>query len=157
MCGIVGAVAERNIVPILVEGLRRLEYRGYDSAGVAVVGDDGALGLSRTVVSFPPVAIHLPSGDTATMGPPMEPDPICSGASDPSAETWYHSHVGVGAYFSELDQEYATQELFPFPGADHFVIAVVDGEVKKVVEISVFRWNAAEGRFEGRPVQAVAP
>ena len=49
MCGIVGAVAERNIVPILVEGLRRLEYRGYDSAGVAVVGDNGALGLSRTV------------------------------------------------------------------------------------------------------------
>ncbi len=49
MCGIVGAVAERNIVPILVEGLRRLEYRGYDSAGVAVVDDDGSLGLSRTV------------------------------------------------------------------------------------------------------------
>ncbi len=36
MCGIVGAIAERNIVPVLVEGLRRLEYRGYDSAGVAV-------------------------------------------------------------------------------------------------------------------------
>jgi len=49
MCGIVGAVAKHDIVPILVEGLRRLEYRGYDSAGVAVVGDDGSLGLSRTV------------------------------------------------------------------------------------------------------------
>ena len=49
MCGIVGAVAENNVVPILVEGLKRLEYRGYDSAGVAVVGDDSALGLSRTV------------------------------------------------------------------------------------------------------------
>ncbi len=49
MCGIVGAVAERNVVPILVEGLRRLEYRGYDSAGVAVVGEHGSLGLSRTV------------------------------------------------------------------------------------------------------------
>jgi glucosamine--fructose-6-phosphate aminotransferase (isomerizing) len=36
MCGIVGAVAERNVVPILMEGLRRLEYRGYDSAGIAV-------------------------------------------------------------------------------------------------------------------------
>ena len=36
MCGIVGAVASRNIVPVLVEGLRRLEYRGYDSCGVAV-------------------------------------------------------------------------------------------------------------------------
>jgi len=37
MCGIVGAIAERDVLPILVEGLRRLEYRGYDSAGVAVV------------------------------------------------------------------------------------------------------------------------
>ena len=39
MCGIVGAIAKRNIVPILTEGLRRLEYRGYDSAGIAVVND----------------------------------------------------------------------------------------------------------------------
>ena len=37
MCGIVGVVAERNAVPILMEGLRRLEYRGYDSAGLAVI------------------------------------------------------------------------------------------------------------------------
>ena len=49
MCGIVGAVADRDIVPVLIEGLRRLEYRGYDSAGVAVVRDDGSIGLSRTV------------------------------------------------------------------------------------------------------------
>ena len=41
MCGIVGAVAERNVVPILMEGLRRLEYRGYDSAGIAVLEDTG--------------------------------------------------------------------------------------------------------------------
>ena len=37
MCGIVGAVAQRNVVPVLLEGLRRLEYRGYDSAGIAVL------------------------------------------------------------------------------------------------------------------------
>ncbi|HEY9097828.1 MAG TPA: glutamine--fructose-6-phosphate transaminase (isomerizing) [Thiobacillus sp.] len=43
MCGIVGAVAQRNVVPILLEGLRRLEYRGYDSAGLVVVND----GLKR--------------------------------------------------------------------------------------------------------------
>lgn len=41
MCGIVGAIAQRNIVPILLEGLRRLEYRGYDSAGVVVVNSNG--------------------------------------------------------------------------------------------------------------------
>lgn len=39
MCGIVGAVAQRNVTEILLEGLRRLEYRGYDSAGVAVIND----------------------------------------------------------------------------------------------------------------------
>jgi glucosamine--fructose-6-phosphate aminotransferase (isomerizing) len=49
MCGIVGAVAAENVVPVLIEGLKRLEYRGYDSAGVAVVDDNNELGLSRTV------------------------------------------------------------------------------------------------------------
>ena len=48
MCGIVGAVAQRNITPILLEGLRRLEYRGYDSAGVAILDRD-RIGLCRAV------------------------------------------------------------------------------------------------------------
>ncbi len=48
MCGIVGAAARRDIVPLLVEGLRRLEYRGYDSCGIALVDKDG-IGLVRTV------------------------------------------------------------------------------------------------------------
>ncbi len=47
MCGIVGAVSTRNIVPILIEGLRRLEYRGYDSCGVAV-HQDGQLRRARS-------------------------------------------------------------------------------------------------------------
>ena len=49
MCGIVGAVAGRDIVPVLVEGLKRLEYRGYDSAGVAVIRENGSLGMRRAV------------------------------------------------------------------------------------------------------------
>ena len=49
MCGIVGAVAERDIVPVLLEGLRRLEYRGYDSAGVAVLNGTGDIKRLRTV------------------------------------------------------------------------------------------------------------
>ena len=49
MCGIVGAIAERNITAILVEGLKRLEYRGYDSAGVAVLGEDGSVQRRRRV------------------------------------------------------------------------------------------------------------
>lgn len=47
MCGIVGAIAQRNIVPILVEGLRRLEYRGYDSAGIAVLTGDAIRRVRR--------------------------------------------------------------------------------------------------------------
>jgi glucosamine--fructose-6-phosphate aminotransferase (isomerizing) len=49
MCGIVGVVAERNAVPILMEGLRRLEYRGYDSAGLAVLTADRRMVRVRTV------------------------------------------------------------------------------------------------------------
>ncbi|MEC8963921.1 MAG: glutamine--fructose-6-phosphate transaminase (isomerizing) [Pseudomonadota bacterium] len=49
MCGIVGAVAERNVVEILLEGLKRLEYRGYDSAGVALLNDEGDLKRIREV------------------------------------------------------------------------------------------------------------
>ena len=48
MCGIVGAVAERDVTPILVEGLKRLEYRGYDSAGIAVMADDATIARCRT-------------------------------------------------------------------------------------------------------------
>jgi len=47
MCGIVGAVAQRNVVPILIEGLSRLEYRGYDSAGIAIL--DGEIKRVRAV------------------------------------------------------------------------------------------------------------
>jgi len=49
MCGIVGAIAERDVTPILLEGLRRLEYRGYDSAGMAVLDAAGQLHRRRAV------------------------------------------------------------------------------------------------------------
>lgn len=49
MCGIVGAVAARNVPAILLEGLQRLEYRGYDSAGVAIIDEQGALQRVRQV------------------------------------------------------------------------------------------------------------
>ena len=49
MCGIVGAVAQRDVVPLLVDGLRRLEYRGYDSAGVAALNGSGRLDRRRAI------------------------------------------------------------------------------------------------------------
>ena len=49
MCGIVGALAHRDITPVLITGLQRLEYRGYDSAGIAVVDSSGVLRRERVV------------------------------------------------------------------------------------------------------------
>ncbi len=81
MCGIVGAVAERNIVPILVEGLRRLEYRGYDSAGVAVLGDDQSIGLRKTV------------GKVAELDEKLKADPLKGRLG--VAHTRWATHGGV--------------------------------------------------------------
>src|SRR5665213_92245 len=49
MCGIVGASSSRNVVPMLIDGIRRLEYRGYDSTGLAVIGEGAAPRLERLV------------------------------------------------------------------------------------------------------------
>ncbi|MBI3353874.1 MAG: glutamine--fructose-6-phosphate transaminase (isomerizing) [Nitrospirae bacterium] len=49
MCGIVGYIGKQEVLPILIDGLKRLEYRGYDSAGVAVVNKDGRLDVRRSV------------------------------------------------------------------------------------------------------------
>lgn len=48
MCGIVGAIAQRDVVPVLIEGLKRLEYRGYDSSGIAVIEDEQMRRVRRT-------------------------------------------------------------------------------------------------------------
>jgi glucosamine--fructose-6-phosphate aminotransferase (isomerizing) len=95
MCGIVGYVGEKNAVGIIVEGLKRLEYRGYDSAGVAVLGDDGVLAVRRAagrmkvlegILRERPVAGTLGIGHTrwATHGRPSDenahPHTDCSGS-----------------------------------------------------------------------------
>ncbi|MFI8394910.1 MULTISPECIES: glutamine--fructose-6-phosphate transaminase (isomerizing) [unclassified Pseudomonas] len=83
MCGIVGAVAERNITAILLEGLKRLEYRGYDSAGVAIYTNDETLERMRrpgkvseleTALAEQPLAGRLGIAHTrwATHGAPCE-------------------------------------------------------------------------------------
>ncbi|MDH3510647.1 MAG: glutamine--fructose-6-phosphate transaminase (isomerizing) [Gammaproteobacteria bacterium] len=82
MCGIVGAVAERNVVPILLEGLRRLEYRGYDSAGVAGIADGklqrtrrlGKVAELESALEESPLASTLGIAHTrwATHGAPSE-------------------------------------------------------------------------------------
>ena len=48
MCGIVGYIGKKEAFPILIKGLRRLEYRGYDSAGVALINEDGNLNVYKS-------------------------------------------------------------------------------------------------------------
>lgn len=83
MCGIVGYVGPKNAVPLLIEGLKRLEYRGYDSAGVAVLEADGVLAVRKRVgrlsnleeaLEAAPIAGGLGIGHTrwATHGEPSE-------------------------------------------------------------------------------------
>ena len=85
MCGIVGAVCERNVTPILLEGLRRLEYRGYDSAGIAVLNDAACIDRVRRVGKVENLAeslndhplkgnIGIAHTRWATHGEPSEPN-----------------------------------------------------------------------------------
>jgi len=59
MCGIVSAISERNITTILVECLKRLEYRGYDSAGIAIINNKHNLKCIRTVGKIETLANKL--------------------------------------------------------------------------------------------------
>src|ERR1700674_4680707 len=83
MCGIVGYIGPQSVVPVIIEGLRRLEYRGYDSAGIAVAGGPEGLALRRapgklrnleTVIANAPLNGSFGIGHTrwATHGRPTE-------------------------------------------------------------------------------------
>ena len=82
MCGIVGAISQRDVIPVLLEGLRRLEYRGYDSAGIAVIQNKKlerlrrlgkVKGLENALINSPLVGeIGIAHTRWATHGSPSE-------------------------------------------------------------------------------------
>lgn len=64
----------------------------------------------------------------------------------------YHSHVGARAYFSSIDLAFATHPDFPFPHADHIVVAVVEGELVRA-ERGLYRREGPGGTFRGHPLR----
>ena len=68
MCGIVGGIAERNVTPILLEGLRRLEYRGYDSSGIALLDSDNTLQRVRALGKIKQLEARIDQETTAFSG-----------------------------------------------------------------------------------------
>ena len=144
MCGIVGAIADRNVTPILLEGLRRLEYRGYDSAGVAVL-DQSSNDINRcrrvgkvkeleNGLEETPANGHLGIAHTrwATHGVPSEANahPHMSG-SDLAIV-----HNGIIENFQELKDELIAQGYKFLSETDTEVVAhLIDAELKKDVEL----------------------
>jgi glucosamine--fructose-6-phosphate aminotransferase (isomerizing) len=130
MCGIVGVLGKNEVAPIIVEALKRLEYRGYDSAGIATV-NDGALDRRRAVgklINLSDVLVHDPLpgksgiGHTrwATHGAPSELNahPHQSG---PVAVV----HNGIIENFRELREELAEHGLKPSTETDTETVALL--------------------------------
>ena len=147
MCGIVGAVAERNVTPILLEGLRRLEYRGYDSAGIAVINSDNCLDRIRRVGKVENLAESLQenpiTGFTgiahtrwATHGEPSEPNAhphICKNAVAVVHNGIIENHAQLReqqksagyTFTSETDTEVVVHQVRLYKEAGHELLSAV--------------------------------
>jgi glucosamine--fructose-6-phosphate aminotransferase (isomerizing) len=138
MCGIIGYIGPKDVVPVLIDGLRRLEYRGYDSAGVAVVRE-GAVDLRRSagklsnleqVIGSDPIAGDYGVGHTrwATHGRPTEenahPHRDCSGKI-------VVVHNGIIENYLDLKRELQSQgHLFVTETDTEIVAHLVEREMK---------------------------
>ncbi len=138
MCGIIGYIGPREVVPILIDGLRRLEYRGYDSAGVAVVHDGemdlrrsaGKLSLLEEVIRLNPISGEYGVGHTrwATHGRPTEenahPHRDCTGKI-------VVVHNGIIENYLDLKQELQQQGHTFVTETDTEIVAhLVEREMK---------------------------
>ena len=110
MCGIVGALAQRDVSPILVEGLRRLEYRGYDSAGIAVINEQG-LQRFRSKGKVQEMADKIPAQQTGRVGIAHTRWATHGAPSEQNAHPHFSStriavvHNGIIENYKELKQE----------------------------------------------------
>jgi glucosamine--fructose-6-phosphate aminotransferase (isomerizing) len=154
MCGIVGAAARRDVVPVLVEGLRRLEYRGYDSCGIAVMKDDRigrVVSVSRVADLASRIDAKQVNGVTgiahtrwATHGAPAQENahPIVS--RDEIALV----HNGIIENHEELRAE-LVKKGYRFEGQTdtevvaHLVHSVYEGDLLEAVRVAVARLHGA--------------
>ena len=163
MCGIVGAVSTRNIVPVLVEGLKRLEYRGYDSCGVAIHAGGGlqrARSTSRVAELEAQVAVEHIAGSTgiahtrwATHGAPLvhNAHPHFSHgpkATPASAGRIALVHNGIIENHDELRAELAARGYAFTSQTDteviaHLVDSLYDGDLFEAVQRATSRLRGA--------------
>jgi len=156
MCGIVGAVAERNVTPILLEGLRRLEYRGYDSAGIAVINEESCLDRVRRVGKVENLAESLVEHPLkgfqgiahtrwATHGEPSEPNAhphICN-------KSVAVVHNGIIENHGELREQQKTRGYTFTSETDTEVVAHQIAHYKKAGDDLLLAVKKATDDFEG--------
>ncbi len=152
MCGIVGAVADRNVTPILLEGLRRLEYRGYDSAGIAVIDGNTCLDRVRRVGKVQSLADSLDESPIrgltgvahtrwATHGEPSESNAhphICedsvavvhNGIIENHSELREQQKAAGFRFTSETDTEVAVHQVEHYLRSDNDLLDAVRHAVK---------------------------
>src|SRR5690348_1932182 len=144
MCGIVGYVGKKRVVPVILDGLRRLEYRGYDSAGIAVCGNGDGLQIRRAegklrnleeVIRLKPLDGTFGIGHTrwATHGRPTEenahPHRDCSGRI-------VVVHNGIVENYLELKRELTAQGHKFVTETDTEIIAHLIEQIQKQSETS---------------------
>ncbi len=153
MCGIVGAVAQRNVTSILLEGLRRQEYRGYDSAGIAVI-EDGQLKRFRAMGKVNELANLLPNDQIgcvgiahtrwATHGVPSEANAHPHFSNDRIAVV----HNGIIENYKELKQQ-LTAKGYQFTSETdteviaHLVDSLFKGDLFEAVQEAVKQLTGA--------------
>ena len=158
MCGIVGYVGSRPSQDILMAGLSRLEYRGYDSAGIAVVADDGTLGMRKRagklkvlrddLAAEPLAAGTMGIGHTrwATHGGPTDVNAHPHLADDGKLAL---IHNGIIENFAALRDELASEGYTFLSETDSEVAAVLLGrEYRKLGELQA-AFRSVAGRLEG--------
>ena len=162
MCGIVGYIGKRRAVPIILDGLRRLEYRGYDSAGLAVLNEGGELVVRRAsgklrnleeVIRLDPVDGAYGIGHTrwATHGRPTEqnahPHSDCHGDV-----VVVHNGI-IENYIALKHQLEAEGHLFRTETDTEVIAHLVEKHLQGNLEEAVRQAARQLSDFEGRPVK----